>query len=258
MTVHIITIFPEVFIPFFEASIIGRAKKKKLINIHIYNLRDFTTDNHKTVDKRPFGGGAGMIMTVEPIYKCLESIKLDYSLDSNLGNYKVILTSASGKKFTQSVAMDYSKLEHLILICGHYEGVDDRIKHLIDEEISIGDYVLSGGESAVMVITDAVTRIIPEVLGNSESLKDESHNVTGIGEYPQFTRPEILKLPLKSIRKDGLSNLESINNINSSNFNNADFVELKVPEVLLSGNHQKIEKWRDENRKNLGEATRLS
>ncbi len=216
MNFHIITIFPEIFHSYFSESIIGRAQKDNLINIKIHNLRNWTEDKHKTVDDSPYGGGAGMVMKVEPIYKAVQDIK------KNSGNAKrkIILLSAKGKNWTQFKAKQNSKLEEIILICGRYEGVDERILNFVDKEISIGDYVLTGGELPAMVVIDSITRLLPNVLGNKESINEESHSRKGILEYPQYTRPEVFKAGEK---------------------------EYKVPDVLLSGDHKKIKKWRQKN-----------
>lgn len=218
---NIITIFPHIFESYFGESIIKRASEREFIDINVVNLRDFTDDKHKTVDDTPFGGGAGMVMKVEPIYKAVKSLKSKANLKSKISNIKtrVILFSAKGKKYTQSDAVRLSEYDNLILICGRYEGVDERVaENIADEEISIGDYVLTGGEIPAMVVVDSISRLISGVLGNEESSKDESHNKDGYLEYPQYTRPEI-------------------------------FNDWKVPEVLLSGNHKKIKKWRMENAK---------
>ena len=201
MKFDIITIFPNTFDSYFKESIIKRAQEKHLIKINIHNLRDYTTDKHKTVDDKPYGGGPGMVLMIEPIYKAVKKIK-------GKSKAKVILFSAKGKKFDQKMAKRFSKLDKLIMICGHYEGVDERIaKHIADEEISIGDYILTGGEIPGMIVVDAVTRLIPGVLGKKESLEEIK------GSYPVYTRPEI-------------------------------FNKLKVPKTLLSGDHKKIEEWR--------------
>ena len=201
MIFDIITIFPNVFDSYFRESIVKRAQNKKLVKINIHNLRDYTTDKHKTVDDKPYGGGPGMVMMVEPICKAVKKIK-------GKSKIKVILFSAKGKKFDQKMAQRFSKLDKLIMICGRYEGVDERVaKHIADEEVSIGDYVLTGGEIPAMIVTDAVTRLIPGVLGKKESLEEIK------GSYPVYTRPE-------------------------------DFNKLKVPKVLLSGDHKKIKEWR--------------
>lgn len=218
---NIITIFPHIFESYFGESIIKRASEREFIDINVVNLRDFTDDKHKTVDDTPFGGGAGMVMKVEPIYKAVKSLKSKANLKSKISNIKtrIILFSAKGEKYTQSDAVRLSKYDNLILICGRYEGVDERVaENIADEEISIGDYVLTGGEIPAMVVVDSISRLISGVLGNEESSKDESHNKDGYLEYPQYTRPEI-------------------------------FNDWKVPEVLLSGNHKKIKKWRMENAK---------
>ncbi|MFA5777413.1 MAG: tRNA (guanosine(37)-N1)-methyltransferase TrmD [Parcubacteria group bacterium] len=210
----IITIFPQIFESYFGESIVKRAREKKLIDINIVNLRDFTNDKHNTVDDTPFGGGAGMVLKVEPIYKAVEFIKPKVNPSAGGRKPRVIIFSAKGKRYTQADAARLSKYDSLILICGRYEGVDERVaKNIADEEISIGDYVLTGGEIPAMAVIDSVTRLIPGALGNEESSKDESHSQEGYLEYPQYTRPE--------------------------NFN-----DWKVPEILLSGNHKEIEKWR--------------
>lgn len=229
MNFHIITIFPKIFDSYFNESILKRAQKKKLINIKTYNLRDYTTDKHKTVDDTPYGGGAGMILKVEPIYKCLQDIKSQISISNSLQKFKsrnqkdrknrIILFSAKGKRYTQTDAKRLAKYENIIMICGRYEGVDERVaKHLADEEVSIGDFVLTGGEIPAMTIVDSVSRLIPGVLGKKESLAIESFDKKGYLEYPQYTKP-------------------------------AEFQGWKVPRVLLSGNHKEIEAWRKKNSK---------
>ncbi len=217
MTFNIITIFPEIFNSYFNESIIKRALEKEKIKINVINLRDFTTDKHKTVDDTPYGGGAGMLMKVDVLYKAINHATRNTQHATHFKN-KIILLSAKGKKWNQQKAKEYSKLDNITLICGRYEGVDERVVNFIDEEISIGDYVLTGGEIGAMAIVDSITRLLPGVLGNESSSKDESHSVLGKLEYPQYTRPEIF------IDDDGN--------------------EYKVPDVLLSGNHAKIEKWR--------------
>lgn len=231
MTFHILTIFPRIFDSYFSESIIRRALEKKLINIKIYNLRDYTIDKHKTVDDVPYGGGPGMVMKIEPIFDCLRTIEFQISKSKiqksskvrlfpsksrvfRISQSRTLLFSAKGKRYTQADARRLAKCENVVLICGRYEGVDDRVaKHLADEEISIGDYVLTGGEIPAMVVVDSVTRLIPGVLGNIESVKCESFSKKGYIEYPQYTKP-------------------------------AEFRGWKVPKVLLSGNHKKIEEWR--------------
>lgn len=218
MEFNIVTIFPNIFDSYFSESIISRAQKSKLVNIKIHNLRDFAMDKHKTVDDTPYGGGAGMVMKIEPIWRCVQSLnsklktqssKLKCSLRS-----RTILFSAKGKKYTQADAKRLSKYDNLILICGRYEGVDERVaENIADEEISIGDYVLTGGEIPAMILVDSVSRLIPGVLGNDQSTEIESHSQEGYLEFPQYTKPE-------------------------------KFMDWKVPEILLSGNHAEIEKWR--------------
>ena len=214
MKFDIITIFPKIFDSYFNESIIKRAQARKLIKINLHNLRDYTNDKHKTVDDKPYGGGPGMVMMVEPIFKAVTKLKVKSQ------KLKVILFSPKGKKFDQKMAKRFSKLDRLIMICGRYEGVDERVaKYIVDEEVSVGDYVLTGGEIPVMIVVDAVTRLIPGVIA-LESLKEESFGLRKSQylancqyEYPQYTRPE-------------------------------KFLKWSVPKVLLSGNHKKIEEWR--------------
>ncbi len=232
MTINILTLFPQMFKGPFDESIIHRAKEKGLIEIKIHNLRDWAVDERGTVDDRPFGGGPGMVLKPEPVFSAVEEIKgtrqqaLGNSKKSQTNAYSlvpnafIVLMTPQGKPFDQKTAQRLSKLDHLILICGHYEGVDERIREcLVDEEVSIGDYVLTGGELPAMVVTDAIVRLIPGVLEKPESTESESFSTLNPQpstlEYPQYTRPE-------------------------------DFRGLKVPEVLLSGNHQEIKKWREE------------
>ena len=200
----IITIFPEMFNGYFNESILKRAQEKKLIKIRAHNLRNFTTDKHKTVDDSPYGGGPGMVLKVEPVYKTVQALKdKNYKLKT-----RTILFSTRGKLFDQKTAQRLAKYNQLILICGRYEGVDERVaKHIADEEISIGNFILSGGEIPAMILVDAVSRFVPGVLGKKESLE------TVKGSYPTYTRPEI-------------------------------FNKWKTPKVLLSGDHKKIEEWR--------------
>lgn len=215
LQIHFITIFPEMFKNVLGLSILKRAKEKQLTEYHLHNLRDWSSDERQTVDDRPFGGGAGMVMLLEPVYKAVRDIKKQLTGK----NVKVILTSASGERFIQQKAAEYKQLDALIIICGHYEGVDARVaEHLADEEISIGDYVLTGGELPAMVIADAVVRLLPGVLGNEKSLTMESHNEPGVVEAPQYTRP--------------------------AEFVTDEGEKWSVPEVLLSGNHKLIAEWR--------------
>ncbi len=206
MKIDIITLFPEMFTGPFDASIIKRGESKNLIKVDVHDLRTWGEGERRNVDDRPYGGGVGMILRVDIIDKALKDLRTKDS--------KVILLDATGEKYTQQKAKEFSKLEHLILIAGHYEGVDHRVhENLVDEVISIGDYVLTGGEIPSMVLVDSIIRLIPGVLGKDESSLDESHKEPGYLEYPQYTRPE-------------------------------DYKGNKVPKVLLSGNHKEIEKWR--------------
>jgi len=216
MRFDILTIFPGILESYFNESIIKRARQQKLLEINEYDIRAHTTDKHRTVDDRPYGGGAGMIMKVEPIYKTLQKIKaIKPEAESHKkirSKVRIVLLAANGKQFTQNDAKRLSKYDRLVFICGRYEGVDERVTKFIDEKISIGPYVLTGGELPAAVIIDAVARHIPRVLGNKESLVEESFTDSE-GEYPQYTRPEIFK-------------------------------KMKVPKILMSGDHKKIEEWR--------------
>ncbi len=212
MKFDILTIFPKIFEAYFKESLIAKAQDKGLVNINIHDLRDFTEDKHKSVDDRPFGGGLGMVMKVGPIDRALKSIK-------KKKKKKIVLLSPRGKKFNQKTATQFSKLDQLILICGRYEGVDERVaKKIADEELSIGDYVLMGGELPAMVVIETVSRLIPGVIGKPGLLKERITKSKGFIEYPQYTRPEA--------------------------YNPRKGTEWKVPKVLLSGNHKKIEEWR--------------
>lgn len=214
MHIDILTLFPEMFDSPFSVSILKRAIDRKLVSIGLHNIRDYTHDKHHIVDDYTYGGGAGMILKPEPIFEAVESIRagLDGQEPSQL---PVILLTPQGRCFCQEIAHELSKYSHLILICGRYEGVDERVRqHLVTDEISIGDYVLGGGELAAMVVVDAMVRLLPGVLGSEVSAVDESHTA-GLLEYPQYTRPETYR---------GWS----------------------VPQVLLSGDHAQIAKWRRE------------
>ena len=215
MQFDILTLFPKIFDSYFNESILKRAQESSKIKINIHDIRDNAINDYGKVDSKPYGGGPGMVLMFEPIYKTLQNVK-------RLKSSKTVLFAAKGKTLEQKTVSDYSKLDQIIMICGHYEGVDERIMEFVDEEISIGDYVLTGGELPAMVLTDSVARLIPGVLGKDESSEDESHSKKGILEYPQYTRPESIKANGKSF---------------------------DVPEVLLSGNHKKIAEWREKNKK---------
>ena len=209
MKFHVLTIFPEFFSGPFEHGVVQRAREAGLIEIQVHDLRRWTSDRHRTVDDRPFGGGEGMLLKAEPIFEAVEAIWPERGQGR-----KVVLLSAQGVKFDQARAREYSGCQELLLICGRYEGVDERVaEHLADEEISIGDYVLSGGELAAAVVVDAVARLKEGVLGNETSIVDESFGEQGLLDWPQYTRP-------------------------------AEFRGWKAPEVLLGGNHGEIRKWR--------------
>jgi len=207
MNIDVLTLFPEMFNGVLSSSILGKAIEKKVLEVNLLNIRDFSRDRHKRVDDYPYGGGAGMVMMPQPLYHAIEHAK------QGVTEVKVILASPRGKPFNQQVAHRLSSERHIIIVCGHYEGVDQRIIDCcIDEEISIGDYILTGGELPAMVIIDAVARLLPDVLGSQASLKEESFE-RGLLEYSQYTRP-------------------------------AQFLGMKVPEILLSGNHKEIDKWK--------------
>ena len=207
LRIDILTLFPEIFFGLFDASIIGRARKNGLVEINAINVRDFTHDKHGTVDDTPYGGGPGMLMKPEPLFEAVRSLKTERS--------KVILTGPRGRKFNQSAARSIAaQEEHLIIICGHYEGVDERVRQaLADWEFSIGDYILTSGNLAAMVMTDAIVRLLPGVLGDDKSGDDESFEESGLLEYPQYTRPPV-------------------------------FEGMEVPHVLLSGSHGDVAQWR--------------
>jgi tRNA (guanine37-N1)-methyltransferase len=212
LRVDIFSLFPEMFAGPFSSSILKRAVDQGIVNFKIHNIRDFTHDKHHTADDYAYGGGAGMVMKPEPVFEAVETVQ-SQAVDMKNKEVSVVLLTPQGRKLTQKVAEDLSRHDWLMLICGHYEGVDERIRqHLATDEISIGDYVLTGGELAAMVLTDAVVRLLPGVLGSGESLICESHT-GGLLEYPQYTRPE-------------------------------EFRGWGVPEILTSGNHKEIAKWR--------------
>ena len=207
MKIDVLTLFPEMFTGPIDASILQRARQTGLLELRVHNLRDYTHDNYKTVDDRPFGGGPGMVLKCEPLFEALQALKGPET--------RVILMSPAGRRFQQSVARELAASPALLLICGAYEGVDERVREQwVDQELSIGDYVLTNGTLAAMVVIDAVTRLLPGALGDDQSVVDESFS-QGLLEYPHYTRP-------------------------------ADFRGMKVPPVLLSGNHAAIEKWRQD------------
>jgi tRNA (guanine37-N1)-methyltransferase len=210
MKIDVVTLFPAMFAGPLDESIIMRARKKGLLDLAIHDLRQWTHDRHKTVDDRPFGGGPGMLMKPEPVFEAVESLRRE--------NTKVILLSPGGRKFSQQIARELAEQKDLLLVTGHYEGFDERVREgLANDELSIGDYVLTNGALPAMVVIDAVTRLLPGVLGDDDSSRDESFS-QGLLEYPQYTRP-------------------------------AEFRGMKVPDVLVSGNHAEIEKWRREQAK---------
>lgn len=230
MQFDVLTIFPEVFPAYLNASILGRAKEAQLIQTNVWNVRDFAEDKHQKVDDTPYGGGAGMIMKVEPIDKALQAVQRESRImNKELGKKRIVVLSARGEQFTQAKAAEYATLDQLVLICGRYEGIDQRVAdNLADEELSIGPYVLAGGELAALTVIEATARLIPRVLGNEDSLSEESFSLpneltklqaTSYVEYPQYTKPEI-------------------------------YNGWKVPEVLLSGNHGEVRKWRQQQQKN--------
>ena len=223
MIFDILTIFPRIFDSYFGESILKRAQKQNQIKINTIDIRDFTHDARKTVDDTPYGGGAGMIMKIEPIFEALEDNRKKIGEKEKV---RTILFSAKGKIFTQKDAERLADYDRLVMICGRYEGVDERVKeNLVDEEISIGNYVLTGGEIPAMLVVDAVSRLIPGVLGNADSLKEESFSEINLVEYPQYTKPE--EFSAKGGSASG-----------------GDII-WKVPEILISGHHERIKKWRD-------------
>lgn len=211
MVFHILTIFPDFFDGPFRHGVVAKAAEAGLIHIHIHDLRDWTHDRHRTVDDRPFGGGEGMLLKAEPIFEAVENIWPARTVEQRL-----VLLSAQGRRFDQEAARRLTGYQELLLICGRYEGVDERVaEHLADEELSVGDFVLSGGELAAAIILDCVARLVPGVLGNQDSSIQESFGEKGLLDCPQYTRP-------------------------------ADFRGWKVPQVLLSGHHEEVRRWREE------------
>lgn len=217
MKIDVLTLFPEMFVAL-DSSLIGKAKEKGLFELNCHNIRDYSQDKHKKCDDTPFGGGAGMVMTPQPIHDCIKAV------DENHSSFRIYM-SPRGKRLDQNIVKKLSEYDRLTILCGHYEGVDQRVLDMdIDMELSIGDYVLSGGEIPAMAVIDSVLRYIPDVLGNSESTVDESFS-NGLLEYPQYTRPQT-------------------------------FCGLSVPDVLISGNHKIISKWRQEKSIEITKANR--
>lgn len=214
MKIDVLTIFPEFFGQVFDFGIIRRARLANIVEINVYDIREFATDKHKMVDDRPFGGGDGMVLKAEPIFLAVESLLGTSDKMAYPSQTKVVLLSPQGRPFRQPVASELAEdVKHLVLICGRYEGVDERVNEtLINEEISIGDYVLSGGEPAAVVVVDSIVRLLPDALGSETSAGNDSFS-SGLLDYPHYTRP-------------------------------AEFRGMRVPEVLLNGNHAEIEKWR--------------
>ena len=220
MKFQAISIYPNMFNSYLGEGILKRALDNRIIHFTARDLRDWSTDRYKSVDDTPYGGGAGMLMKIELLYNALEEVKEKYNTEAS--KRKIILLSASGKTWNQQMAKEYSKLDEVIFVCGRFEGVDARISHFIDEEVSVGDYVLKGGELPALIIMDSITRLLPEALGNNESSLDESHSEEGVLEYPQYTKPAVFEI---------------------------DGQKYQVPEVLTNGNHAEIAKWRKANQK---------
>lgn len=213
MQFEVFTLLPEVFPPYLESSILQRARQRGLIDVRVHNIRDYTHDRHHTTDDTPYGGGGGMVMKPEPVFEAVESVL--GLVSEQIPPVPIVLLTPQGRVFTQRVAEELSRQERIALLCGRYEGVDERIRqHLVTDEISVGDYVLTGGELPALLLIDAVSRLIPGVLGDPTGAEDDSHSM-GLLEYPHYTRPP-------------------------------EFRGWKVPEVLLSGDHAKIEQWRRE------------
>jgi tRNA (guanine37-N1)-methyltransferase len=225
MLFEVFTLLPEVFPSYIDTSIIKRARERGLITVRVHNIRDYTHDKHHTTDDTPYGGGGGMVMKPDPVFEAVETVlglnaPFDYSLEEREASAQdvkipIILLTPQGRVFNQSIAEELSQHKHIVLICGRYEGIDERIReHLVTDEISIGDYVLTGGELPALMLIDAISRLLPDVLGDPTGAQDDSHSM-GLLEYPHYTRPP-------------------------------EFRGWKIPEVLLSGAHVKIDKWRRE------------
>jgi len=213
MRIDVFTLFPKMFQVPFSFGIFQRAIDTKTIRIHVHNIRDYTHDRHRTVDDYPYGGGPGMVLKPEPVFEAVETVKSEIRRDEGITELPVVLLTPQGRRFTQRIAEEFARHSHLMVICGHYEGIDERVReHLITEELSIGDYVLTGGELPAMVVIDAVVRLIPGVLGSADSTWQDSHT-RGLLEYPHYTRPAVYR-------------------------------GWPVPEILLSGDHARIARWR--------------
>ena len=218
MRFDVFTLLPEVFPSYLETSIIKRARERDLINVRVHNIRDYTHDKHHTTDDTPYGGGGGMVMKPEPVFEAIETvlgINPDPTQPEPTSNIPIILLTPQGRVFNQSIAQEFSQHPHIALVCGRYEGIDERIReHLVTDEISIGDYVLTGGELPALILIDAIARLLPDVLGDPTGAQDDSH-ATGLLEYPHYTRPP-------------------------------EFRGWKTPDILLTGDHAKIDRWRRE------------
>jgi tRNA (guanine37-N1)-methyltransferase len=218
MQFEVFTLLPEVFPSYLETSIMKRARERELIHVRVHNIRDYTRDKHHTTDDTPYGGGGGMVMKPEPVFEAIETIlglSADFAQGRPESNIPIILLTPQGRVFNQSIAQELSQHSHIVLLCGRYEGIDERIReHLVTDEISIGDYVLTGGELPALILIDAISRLLPDVLGDPTGAQDDSHAM-GLLEYPHYTRPP-------------------------------EYRGWKIPEVLLSGAHVKIDKWRSE------------
>ncbi len=229
LQVDILTIFPELVEPYLHAAMLGRGEKAGALKLKAHQLRQWAYDRHQKVDDRPFGGGPGMVMKVEPFYEGLKALGIftkQGTRTKKAAKSRVILLSAKGKRFVQKEARRLSEYDHLVFLCGRYEGVDERVaENLIDEELSVGDFVLTGGELGALIVTDAVARLRAGVLGDETSAEDESHSEEGVLEYPQYTRPDVFEATKK--------------------------LKWSVPEILLSGDHAKMKKWREGMKKRL-------
>jgi tRNA (guanine37-N1)-methyltransferase len=220
MKFDVVTIFPAMFEQPLAEGVIGRAVERRILDVKVHDLRDFTTDRHRVVDDVPYGGGPGMVLKPEPIFRALDAIEAGRGRAA-----AVILMSPQGSRFTQSEARRLSRLPHLVLLCGRYEGVDERVRARVTEELSIGDYVLSGGELAALVVIDAVARFVPGVVGDQQSVAEDSFS-RGLLDFPQYTRPAVLSMPAEDPAEA------------------SDLPTSRVPDVLLSGNHADIRRWR--------------